>query len=175
MRDAILLTGPPGCGKTTAIRKVLERLEVEAHGFFTQEMREGGRRTGFKLITLGGQEGVLAHTSIGGEARVGKYGVDLSVMDGIAVDAIREGIAAAGLIVIDEIGPMELLSAKFRSVVIEALEADLPLLGTIMRRRSPFADRLKARQDVRVIEMRRGTTESIVEQIMVHLSRQGLY
>jgi nucleoside-triphosphatase len=174
MRDAILLTGPPGCGKTTAIRRVLEDLETEAHGFFTQEMREGGRRIGFKLITLDGREGVLAHTDIGGASRVGKYGVDLLVMDGIAVDAIRAGIAAGGLIVVDEIGPMELLSAQFRLAVIEALEADLPLLGTIMRRRSPFADRIKARQDVRLIEMRRGSTEPIVKQILAHLSTQGL-
>ncbi len=174
MRDTILLTGPPGCGKTTAIRRVLEQLKIDAHGFFTQEMREDGRRVGFKLITLDGREGVLAHTEIGGESRVGKYGVDLSVMEGLAVEAIRKGIAAGTLIVIDEIGPMELLSASFRSVVIEALEAGLPLLGTIMRRRAPFADRIKARQDVRVIEMRRGTAESIVEQILDDLSRRGL-
>jgi nucleoside-triphosphatase len=170
MRDAILLTGPPGCGKTTAIRSVLDRLGCQAHGFYTQEMRQGGKRIGFKLITLDGREAVLAHTRFRSRSKVGKYGVDLTVMDDIAVESIRNGISAGGLIVIDEIGPMELLSTAFRAVVTEALDADQPLLGTIMRRSSPFADRIKARSDVRLIEMTRKTSRSVVEEIITRLS-----
>ncbi len=174
MGIAFLLTGPPGCGKTTAIRKVLERLSCAANGFYTQEMREGGTRTGFKLITLDGREGILAHTSIRARSRVGKYGVDLSVMDGIAVDAIRRGIDERGLIVIDEVGPMELLSHRFRAVVLEALDSDRPVIGTVMRRSSPFADAIKARPDVRLIEVYRGKMESVVQEIVGSLREQGV-
>lgn len=173
MRDAILLTGPPGCGKTTVVRNVLDRLERPAYGFYTQEMREGGGRTGFKLITLDGREAILAHTRFRSRSRVGKYGVDLAVMDGIAVDVIRKGISVGGLIVIDEIGPMELLSTAFREVVTDALDADRPLLGTIMRRSSSFTDRIKARPDVQLIEMTRKSAESVVGEILALLSEGG--
>jgi nucleoside-triphosphatase len=174
MGTAFLLTGPPGCGKTTAIQNVLEHLTVAANGFYTQEMRESGRRTGFKLITLDGREGILAHTSIRSKSRVGRYGVDLSVMDGMAVDSIRRGIEERGLIVIDEIGPMELLSQPFRDVVNEALDTDQPVIGTIMRRGSPVADAIKARPDVRLIEVHRGKMESVVEEIMDSLREQRI-
>ena len=174
MGITLLLTGPPGCGKTTAIQKVLELLSCDANGFYTQEMRESGGRTGFKLITLDGREGILAHTSIGAKSRVGRYGVDLAVMDGIAVDTIRRGIDERGLIVIDEIGPMELLSQRFQAVVQEALDADQPVLGTIMRRSSPIADAIKARPDVRLIEAHRGKMEAVVEEIVDLLREQGI-
>jgi nucleoside-triphosphatase len=173
MSIKIMLTGPPGCGKTTAIRQVLDHLRCEAHGFTTQEIRESGRRTGFKLTTLDGQEGLLAHTRIRGRSRVSKYGVDLSVMDELAVGAIRQGVSRRSLIVIDEIGPMELLSSGFRSAVLEALEADLPLIGTIMMRSSPFTDGIKARQDVRLIQLSRGTAQSAVKEIVETLGGQG--
>ncbi len=173
MTIKILLTGPPGCGKTTAIRQVLDHLHCEAHGFTTQEIREGGRRTGFKLTTLDGREGLLAHTRIPGRPRVGKYGVDLKVMDELAVEAIRRGMLERSLIVIDEIGPMELLSSRFRSVVLEALETDLPMIGTIMMRSSPFADAIKARPNVHLIQVSRGTMGSTVEGIVETLVEQG--
>ncbi|HEY71229.1 MAG TPA: NTPase [Anaerolineae bacterium] len=174
MSIKIMLTGPPGCGKTTAIRQVLDRLQCEAHGFTTQEIREGGRRTGFKLTTVDGQEGLLAHTRIRGRPRVGKYGVDLTVMDELAVASIRQGMRERSLIVIDEIGPMELLSGEFRSAVLEALETDLSLIGTIMMRSSTFTDSIKARQDVRLIRISRGTMRSAVEEIVETLGEPGL-
>jgi nucleoside-triphosphatase len=174
MGHAILLTGPPGCGKTTAIMHVLDCLTSKPSGFYTQEIRQGGGRTGFKLITLDGREGVLAHTSIRGRTRIGKYGVDLSVMDEMAVDAIRRGIDEGGLIVIDEIGPMELLSKRFQSVLLEALDSDQPVIGTIMRRSSPFADGIKQRPDVHLIRVARGKMDQLVEEIVGLLREQGV-
>ncbi|UCE38849.1 MAG: hypothetical protein JSW00_06395, partial [Thermoplasmata archaeon] len=102
-RTNILITGPPRCGKSTLIERVIIRIEKPATGFFTREVKEKGRRVGFSINTLDGREGILAHQSIKSQFRVGKYGVDLKGIDSLAVPAIiptgREQI-----VVIDEIG-----------------------------------------------------------------------
>jgi nucleoside-triphosphatase len=84
MGRAILLTGHPGCGKTTLLRKIIERLPFPVHGFYTQEIRPSGVREGFEIVTLDGQHGILAHVSFPGPVKVGKYGVDLSVLEHLA-------------------------------------------------------------------------------------------
>ena len=78
MRQVILSTGDPGCGKTTLIQHVLAELSVPAGGFYTQEVREGGTRKGFEIITLDGRRAILAHVNIRGPKKVGKYGVNLA-------------------------------------------------------------------------------------------------
>ncbi|MGB3904128.1 MAG: nucleoside-triphosphatase, partial [Anaerolineae bacterium] len=114
MGRTILLTGRPGVGKTTVIKKALDRLEGRAGGFYTAEIRESGRRQGFKIVTLDGQEGILSHVDIRGQPRVSRYGVNLGDLEEVGVAALRRAIAEADLIVVDEIGKMELFSEAFR-------------------------------------------------------------
>ena len=80
--DALLLTGTPGIGKTTVIRRVVAQLELrQLRGFYTKEIREGGQRRGFRLLGFQGQERVIAHTAFPKSHRVGKYGVDVAAID----------------------------------------------------------------------------------------------
>ena len=62
-RKNLLFTGVPGCGKSTLIERIIEELGRPACGFFTREMREGGRRVGFSITTLDGRSGILARES----------------------------------------------------------------------------------------------------------------
>lgn len=162
----ILLTGRPGVGKTTVIRAVVERLSVPAGGFYTAEIREGRVRKGFKLITLDGQEAVMAHVDLPGPPRVSKYGVDVRAIDQVAVPAIQRAVEAGGLVVIDEIGPMELHSAAFKAAVLRAVESGRPVLATIMLRSNPWADKLKRRPGVRLIEVTRANRDTLPEQLV---------
>ena len=51
----LLLTGPPGCGKTTVIRRLVERLaNRRVAGFYTHEIRKKGQRVGFEVRGLNG-------------------------------------------------------------------------------------------------------------------------
>jgi nucleoside-triphosphatase len=171
--QAILLTGPPGSGKTTLLRRAVAELNRPAGGFYTQEVRNRGVRQGFEIVTLDGQRGLLAHVDIRGRSRVGKYGVDLTALERLAVTSIREAIANEALVVVDEIGPMEILSEPFRRAVLEAVQGESPVLGTIVQRRQPFADQIKALPGVTLLEVRRENQEALLARILGLLEIDG--
>jgi nucleoside-triphosphatase len=163
--EKILLTGRPGCGKTTLIKRIVNDLPRRAGGFYTEEIRDRGTRAGFKIMTLDGKEGVLAHVDFKTCSRVGKYGLDLSALERIGVSAVRQAIQARQLVVIDEIGPMEIRSPIFREAVNEALESELPVLATIFARPLPFTNAIKSRPDVTLIEVRPDNRERLVSKL----------
>ncbi len=121
-------------------------------GFFTREIRESGRRTGFKIITLEGKEGVLAHERIKSKVRVGKYGVNLKDMDEIAVPSIIPS-RPDQIIVIDEIGKMECFSMLFRETLLQALGSPNKVIGSIALKGGEFVQAIKNRPDVELIHV----------------------
>jgi len=155
MTKNILLTGVPGCGKTTVIRKVVSALEMPASGFYTAEERSsGGRRTGFSIHTLDGRSGMLAEVGLNSPWQVGRYGVDLESVDHLAVESIKVK-DGTHLIVIDEIGKMECFSSLFCQAVEAALDSSNPVLGTVAVRGSDFIRKIRNRPDVSLIEVTR--------------------
>lgn len=166
----ILLTGRPGVGKTTLIKKALRKLSLNAGGFHTGEIRKGGVRMGFELVTLSGRRGILAHKDIRSPHRVGKYGVNLKDLNELGVAELWRAIQEEELVVIDEIGKMELFSDKFKEAVIAALDSEKPVLGTIMQKSSPFVDSIKRRPDVEVIKVTEKNREELVKIIAKEIS-----
>ncbi len=174
MGSTILLAGVPGVGKTTLIQRVLARWAGPAGGFYTEEMREHGQRVGFRLVTLAGASVTLAHTPspalpLPGRHRVGRYVVDVAALDRVGVEAIRRAVAAGHLVVVDEIGKMELFSQAFRAAVLEAIASAAPVLGTIMLRPHPWADALKARPEVQVVTVTRENRDALVEVVLTQM------
>jgi len=165
VNQKVLLTGRPGCGKTTLIKHVVEDLAQGAGGFYTEEIRESGRRVGFMLVTLDGKEAVFAHVNFKTPERLGRYGLDLSALETIGVEAVREAVDGQRLVVIDEIGPMEIRSADFRDAVIEALDSEVPVLATIVARSLPFTNAIKIRSDVMMLEVCPGNRERLVFEL----------
>ncbi len=170
MGSVFLLTGRPGTGKTTVIRKTLLLLHLKAGGFYTQEIRQDNVRKGFQIITLDGEKAVLSHTELKTQARIGKYGVSLDTLNGIAVPAIYRAIETADLVVIDEIGRMELLSTAFREAVIKALGSGKKILASIMLNPHPFADRIKKRPGVKLIQITVENREAVERDLLRELA-----
>jgi nucleoside-triphosphatase len=157
---AILITGRPGIGKTTLIRKLLVQIKAtNVAGFYTEEIREGGSRQGFRLRSLAGAEGILAHVRITGPYAVGRYGVDVEGFEAF-LGAIPFG--DAGLVVIDEIGKMECLSPLFRRLMCGLLEAGTPLIATIAKKGSPFMDEIKRTPGVRLLVITEASRDSVL-------------
>jgi len=170
----VLLTGRPGIGKTTLIKRLVEVTSLSKGGFYTEEVREQGQRVGFSLTTLDGKKSLLAHLKIKSPYRVGRYGVDIDTFEAIGVESIRKAISTNELIIIDEIGRMELFSRKFREVVLQALKTGR-VVATIKKGRGRFIDEIKSRKDARVLEVNlenRETLSSKLAKIVTDLVNQ---
>lgn len=108
---AFLLTGRPGIGKTTVVRRVAEALHGERiAGFYTEEQQSRGSRTGFRIATLDGRSRPMAGIDIRSAQRVGKYGIDVAAIDTVAETALAP--EAAEIFLVDEISKMECASSR---------------------------------------------------------------
>ncbi|XP_078000742.1 cancer-related nucleoside-triphosphatase-like [Glandiceps talaboti] len=180
----ILLTGPPGIGKTTLIRKTVEKLtsdSINVQGFYTEEVRgQHGKRVGFDVITLDGKKGTLATVSqekgdYGGrrrEYRVGQYIVDLLSFEEVALPVLRTKSSNINLpvYVIDEIGKMEMFSDSFKHEVKSLLnKSGSTVLATIPMpkgRPIPFVEEIRNRTDVNVITVTRENRDNLLVDIV---------
>jgi nucleoside-triphosphatase len=162
----ILITGKPGVGKTTLIHTVIQKYQ-NVEGFFTKEIRKNRRRVGFEIETLGDKTGVLAHVNIKSPFRVSKYSVNLKDVEEICVPSLN---LDADLIVIDEIGRMELFSEKFKQKVIKALDTG-KVIATIMEHSHPFTDQIKARKDSKLFVVTKENRNELISVLQKELER----
>lgn len=152
------ITGLPNAGKTSSLEKVIEMLEAQGKrvgGMLTTPLMERGRKAGFYVLNWATKEKrVFASKDIHSKVTVGKYGVDLQALDDVGVKAIREATANADVIVIDEVGKMEVESESFIQAVKDALDADKPLILTLHKKsRNPLLQDIRRRDDVRILEV----------------------
>lgn len=166
MKRAFFLTGEPGCGKTTIIKEVVSKTTKSVGGFYTEEIRTEGARQGFNIVTLDGTKVVLAHVNVRSPYRVSKYRVDIESLNKVAVSALKEAILSKDVVVIDEVGKMELFSSPFKDAVLQALESGKKVLGTIMLASHPWADKIKQRQDVETITVTRFNRNGLVKRVL---------
>jgi nucleoside-triphosphatase len=161
----LFLTGNPGVGKTTLICAITERLEgIMCVGFYTEEKRQSGQRTGFRVVTLDGQEGTLA--SLGRQKpTVGKYSIHVEKFEKLVLRYLDPVTTSADLYVIDEIGKMELLSRQFKIRITELLAEPTNLLATISKKGNGFIDQIKRRSDIEIVEVTRKNRDELPEEI----------
>ena len=161
----ILITGYPGIGKTTLIKQLINEFgPYHPVGFYTEEIREKDVRHGFEIISIDGRRKTLAHTSLGGEFRVGRYGIDVYGFENFISEIVLFN-SFHKLIVIDEIGRMECLSPKFRALIRRTLNSKKALIATIALRGRGIIEEIKQREDVGLLQLTLQNRESLFSEI----------
>lgn len=167
----ILIMGRPGVGKTTLIQRIAIEIKTlkpswTVTGFWTSEIRQNGRRIGFNIHTLNGHQGILARLSdqrFKSKFRVGKYSVDIKDLEEIAVPILYRN---TDLLIIDELGKMELFSNKFKEAVKFAFIKQPKVIATIPYYENPFLSSIKNQPNIQLWELVRSNQEELFEEIM---------
>ena len=182
--DWVLVTGQPGCGKTTAVKKLVEELRASGasvRGFYTDEVLSGGQRVGFDIVTVpDGRRGPLARKGAAGP-KVGAYGVDVASFERLALPTLDVDDDDDTIYVLDEIGRMELKSEAFATRVEELLAQGVRLVGAttapIYGHRVAFCDRVSATRGVAVHKLtsktRDGVTAELKESLVTRFVKQS--
>lgn len=170
----ILITGPPGIGKTTILKQIERKIQDQGHaigGMYCPEIRENGRRTGFNIIDIAsGQKGILAsiHNTTG--PMVGRYKVSLNDIQEIGIYSLENAMETSDYVLIDEIAPMELKSSNFSQTVWRVMESEKLVIAVIHQRSNhPFILKVKSRKDVMIFCLTRENRNNILENIMESL------
>jgi nucleoside-triphosphatase len=152
------ITGLPGSGKTYALLRVIEMLkeeELQIGGMVDEPIEEARKKTGFTVRNLlTNEQQVFASTEFESKIMVGKIGVNLDKFEEVSIKAIKDAVDQCDIIVIDEVGKMEVESEAFVEAVKESLEADKPMIITLHKKsRNPLLQDIRRRDDVRILEV----------------------
>jgi nucleoside-triphosphatase len=171
MTRVLLLTGAPGVGKTTVLTKTVDALKAKGlsvGGMVSREVREGGVRVGFEILDLSsGKRGWLAQVNGQSGRQIGKYHVNLNDLDNIGVAAITQAFENCSAVAIDEIGPMELFSPKFKQAVVQAMESKKLVLAVVHgKAKDPLVTQVKRRVDAEIFNVTFANREKLPEQLI---------
>lgn len=154
------ITGMPSVGKTQTLIKIIGSLEKSGYaveGMITKPIIKKKKHVGFYVIDWQTKEKeIFAHIDFEAKETVGEYGVDITALDKVGIPAIEKAIINDDIdvIVIDEIGKMEMLSERFCEVVIDALDSDKPIMITLHKKsRTPLLQDVRRRDDIRILEV----------------------
>ncbi len=147
------------------LREVTLAKRERIGGFYTEHIMSGRMRKGFMIRTFDGQDRMLAAVGLKSPHQLGKYGVDLNALENVGVPALKLGLMSKDLIVIDEIGSMEMMSERFRMTLLECLTSATPILATIRVAAQPFADQVKKFADTQTILLTKSNYSAVKQQV----------
>ena len=172
----VFLRGRPGVGKSTVLQRVRELLSERGYrvgGVFCPEMREDGARVGFRIVDVGsGRSGVLSRVGSGSGPRIGRYVVNIRDLDEVGVKALGAAVKDADVVLVDEVGPMEMQSRPFQEAVLRALDSPKPVIGVLhWQMRHPVVSTIEARSNTEILEVITQNRDRLPSEIVERLVR----
>jgi nucleoside-triphosphatase len=165
----IFITGAPSSGKTTIIKKIVQKLVLPACGFYTEEELLAGKRVGFVMKTLDGKSAYLAHQDIKSAFHIRRFGVSLENIEALAVPSISLATGNS-IVILDEIGKMECFSEAFRNAVVRVMDSPNIIIGTITLGGNDFIAAIKNRADIEIISANHDNRNALPDLILKKIS-----
>ncbi len=163
----VLISGLPGVGKTTLVKEIVALFPSKFGGFITEEVRDNnGKRTGFLISDLHGNSELFASIYFNSPYLVARYGVDIERFEKFAIPALEDAMSKERIVVIDEIGKMELISQRFRKIVLEIFSLDKKVLATIKLKYDTFTEKLKMTSGTSLFILERGNYNDIKSSVI---------
>ncbi len=167
----MFVTGAPGVGKTTLIQRIYDHYKnkgLRVGGIITREVREGDQRIGLKITDLSsGAEGWLARVGDSVGPRIGKYNVVSEDLEAIGVGALKKATEGpANLVLVDEIGPMEMTSRAFRDGIAKLLSRRGMVIATVKYgSHYPEVERASRTAETMSLEVSKDNREEVLQRI----------
>ena len=154
----IFLTGKPGIVKTTIVKEIVKNLKDKVVGFWTEEVRDikTHQRVGFKIIDTEGNECVFANKNFESPFVVGSYKVDLKKFESIAIPILQKTLQLKDkVIIIDEIGKMELFSENFVELISKIVfQPEYKLVATLpIKNVHPVVEKIRNLNNIKIFEV----------------------
>ncbi len=166
----VVITGEPGVGKTTLVRKLVKALKDRAIGFWTEEVRDRKtkKRKGFKVVTTEGKETLFASKTFTSKHLVGSYGVNVARFESVVLPLLEKALSKRDkILVVDEVGKMELFSKKFRDIMRVAVHEPRDMIVTIpIRDVHPLVKEIRRLPGAVLIELTKGNREDMDKEVL---------
>ena len=155
---------------------------MQGHGIggcLTKEKREGRERVAFIMTDLmSGRQGELASIRGSLGPRVGRYRVNIATLSEIGAGSLRDAAERADVVVIDEIGPMELTNPDFRRAAGNCFDSGKPVLAIVHgQMKDPLIDKIRGMDGKELIEVtlenRERLAQRIADEILASLETRG--
>ncbi len=173
MGNIVLLSGEPRVGKTTALKKIIEMIGKDnCVGFYTEEICDEFNRIGFDCVSLDGKRRRIADINFNCDTRIGRYGVDIDAFEDFAMQIINHSNSSNKIIIIDEIGPMQVLSLKFKQIINSILTGSNYVIGTIFYKNHPDIDEIKRTPGIKIYTITKENRDTVAEDVFHKI--QGL-
>lgn len=156
----VLLTGEPRSGKTTIMRSLIANIDAYyIYYVISRAVWTGDERQGFEVMTSANPN----PTKFAERQADGSYSVDSAVWDNIAVE-LEAAMKDRKIIVLDEIGPMQVKSSKFSNFVDSVLNSKhTTLFATVaLNDDSPVIRRVKTHHRSTILKLLSKDNEGVI-------------
>ncbi|MBO0995568.1 nucleoside-triphosphatase [Bacillus sp. SD088] len=163
-RNIFLLTGKPRMGKTTMIKKLINEIGIDiCGGFYTEEITNSYDRIGFQCVSINGGSVEIANVESPSKTRIGRYGMDIEAFESFAIKVLQDALSSKKIIVIDEIGFMQLLSTSFQKMILDIVSNNHIVLGTVPLDSHAEIDKIKYLKKAKIINLNETNRDNISE------------